>query len=118
MLTQGNQALEFLLSEANGERSRDVVIITGGNYKAGTVLAKVTASGKYTEHDPDGSGGIETAAGVLGYDVDASSADHTGVAFVRDCEVSDEVLVFIDGIAAGDRDDAIDALSDKGIIAR
>ena len=67
MLTQGNQALEFLLSEANGERSRDVVVITGGDYKAGTVLAKVTASGKFTEHDPAGAGGIETAVAVLGY---------------------------------------------------
>lgn len=118
MLIQGNQALEFLLSEANGERSRDVVVITGGDYKAGTVLAKVTASGKYTEHDPGGAGGIETAAAVLGYDVDALAADHTGVVFVRDCEVSDEVLVFIGAIAGGDRADAITSLATSGIIAR
>ena len=118
MLQQGNQALEFLLSEANGERSRDVVVITGGDYKAGTVLAKVTASGKYTEHDPGGAGGIENAVAVLGYDVDAAAADHTGVVFVRDCEVSDEVLVLITGISAGDRTDAIDSLATAGIIAR
>lgn len=118
MLTQGNQALEFLLSEANGERSREVVIITGGDYKAGTVLAKVTASGKYTEHNPGGAGGIETAVAVLGYDVSAAAADHTGVVFARDCEVSDEILIFKDAIAGGDRDDAIDSLADQGIIAR
>lgn len=118
MLKQGNQALEFLLSEANGERSREVVVITGGNFKAGTVLGKISASSKYTAHDESASNGAENAVAILGYDVDASAGDANGVVFVRDCEVSDELLVMPDGIAAGDRDDAIASLATMGIVAR
>ena len=119
MKTQGNQNLEFLLSEANGERSREVVIITGSAaFGAGTVLGKITASGKYTAHDEDATNGTQTAIAVLGYDVDATAADADGVVFVRDCEVSDELLVMPTGIAAQDRADAITSLATVGIIAR
>lgn len=119
MLTQGNQALEFLLSEANGERSREVVVITGSaEFKAGTVLGKITASGKYTSHDESASDGTQNAVAVLGYDVDATAADANGVVFVRDCEVSDEILIMPTGISVNDRADAITSLASAGIIAR
>ena len=45
--TEATRAGEFLLSEANGTRSRESVTVTGGSYPAGQVLGKVTASGKY-----------------------------------------------------------------------
>ena len=40
---------EFILSEANGQRSREAITIASGAgiIAAGTVLGKVTASGKY-----------------------------------------------------------------------
>lgn len=117
MLTQGNQPLEFLLSQANGERSRDVVIVTGGIYKAGTVLGKITASGKFTLHDAALTNVAQNAAAVLGYDVDAT-ADHTGVVLARDCEVSDEVLIFKSGISGANRLAAIAKLADAGVVAR
>lgn len=119
MKTQGNQNLEFLLSEANGERSREVVVITGSAaFGSGTVLGKITASGKYTAHDESASNGAENAVAILGTDVDATSADANGVVFVRDCEVSNELLILPDAISAQDRADAMASLAAKGIIAR
>jgi hypothetical protein len=40
---------EFILSEANGQRSREAITIASGAgiIAAGTVLGKVTATGKY-----------------------------------------------------------------------
>ena len=43
----------FILSEGEGSISRDtVVIVAGQDLLAGTVLGKITASGKYAAHDP------------------------------------------------------------------
>lgn len=46
ILTQGNRTAEFLLSEANGARSREVIVVnaTAGKLAAGTLLAKITAA--------------------------------------------------------------------------
>ncbi len=118
MKKQGNQNLEFLLSEANGERSREVVTITGGDYAAGTVLGKITANGKYTIHAPAATNGAENAVAILGYETAALAADANSVVFVRDCEVSDEIIVMPDAISGGDRGDAITSLAASGIIAR
>jgi len=69
--TQGARNLAFLLSEGNGSVSREVAtIVTGeGFLEAGTVLGKVTTSGKYAE----------TAVAVLAYAVDATDADAQAV---------------------------------------
>jgi hypothetical protein len=49
VLTQGNQTGEFLLSEADGQLSRENVTVTVAGAVAlpsGTVLGKITATGK------------------------------------------------------------------------
>jgi hypothetical protein len=59
ILTEGKHPGEFLASEGNGTLSRDVVtLISGQNLVAGTVLGKITASGKYTIVNP---GAVEGA---------------------------------------------------------
>ena len=47
--TETPRDLAFLLTEANGYLSRDTVTILAGSgkVKAGTVLGKITASGKF-----------------------------------------------------------------------
>jgi hypothetical protein len=50
--TEGRHAAEFVLSEAEGTRSRDNVTLHGGftgadKLKPGTVLGKITSGGKY-----------------------------------------------------------------------
>jgi hypothetical protein len=66
----------------------------------GTVLGKITASGKYVAYDDDGTDdGRRTAAGILYAGVDATSADAAAVMIARHAEVVEAALTGID--AAG-----------------
>ncbi|TWA73944.1 bacteriophage lambda head decoration protein D [Azospirillum brasilense] len=95
-LTEGRHAAEFILSEGNGSVSRDAITIVSGAGKlaAGTVLGKITASGKYTASPATGSDGSQTAAAILLAPVDATSADATGVAVTRFSEVNGNTLTY------------------------
>ena len=97
--TENPRDLAFLLSEANGYQSREVLTIASGAgvLKAGTVLGKITASGKYIASPNTavvGKEGAETAVAVLGYEVDATSADVQAVCITNDAEVKTLMLVF------------------------
>ncbi|MGR0183208.1 head decoration protein [Azospirillum aestuarii] len=95
-LTEGRHAAEFILSEGNGSVSRDAITIVSGAGKlaAGTVLGKITASGKYTASPATGSDGSQTAAAILLSPVDATSADAAGVAVTRFSEVNGNTLTY------------------------
>ena len=60
--TEPARPLEFLVSEGNGQISRDqIVLVSGaGALVAGRVLGKVTASGKYKAYDNTASDGTAT----------------------------------------------------------
>lgn len=91
--TESKHAGEFLISEANGHRSREeLTIVSGQNLKAGDVVGKITASGKFKIYDNAAVDGSEAAAGVLYDDCDASLADKTGVIITRDAEVDEDLL--------------------------
>lgn len=94
--SEGQRDLAFLLSEANGKRSRDTVTIVSGAgvLEAGTVLGKITASGKFTESPATGADGSQTAVAVLAYGVDATSADAAAVIVARDAEVKASELAY------------------------
>lgn len=89
-LNEGRHTGEHLLSEANGTRSREKVTVTqtGTAMPAGTVLAKLTATGKYVAYDDVGTDGSEVAAGVLYGNLAAATGDVKAVVHVRDCEVN------------------------------
>lgn len=88
-LTQGQNRGEFIVSEANGGRSRSVeTLLTGENLEAGRVVAKITASGKYVAYDNVGADGSEVAAGIMYDNVDATAADKDAVILLRDAEVN------------------------------
>ena len=86
----------LILSEADGHQSREnVTIASGQNLVFGTVVGKVTATGKYIAYDDDNSDGSEAAAGVLvGGDVDASGGDKAGAIIVKDAELNPDLLVW------------------------
>lgn len=91
--------LAFLLSEASGRRSRTIVTIANGSGKlaAGTVLGKVSVSGKFVPSplaSTDGSEGAETASAILGYGVDATNQEVEVTVIDRDAEVKGQMLVF------------------------
>lgn len=109
-----------ILSEGNGEISRDVVTISAGqNLQAGAVLGKVTASGEYVAYNNAATDGSEVAAGVLYEAIDATAAAQLGVAITRLAEVNTNELVWGPGAATqADRDAAVADLAALNIIAR
>lgn len=79
----------FIKSEQCGDLSRETLTVASGSGKllAGTVLGKVTATGKYKPYDNDATDGTQTAAAILVYDIDATSSDVQAVTIVRLAEV-------------------------------
>lgn len=119
-LTETTHAGEFLVSEANGTLSREVVTIVSGSgvIPAGMVLGKITATGKYKPFDDDNVDGSETAA-ALAYDgVDATSADKKCVVIFRDAEVKLSALQWAATNDATDKTNGLAELAAKSIIAR
>lgn len=61
-----------------------ITIVTGaGKLVPGTVLGKITASGKFEPSPATGSSGSETAAAILVDAVDATSGDQVAMAIVN-----------------------------------
>lgn len=118
-LTETLRAGEFILAEANGTISREeVTILSGQVLAAGTVVGKVTASGKYIAYDDDNVDGSEVAAGILYAAVDAAGADKKGVIIARHAEVVDALLTWASTNDAGDKTAGKVDLRALGIILR
>lgn len=117
-ITEGRRPAGYLISEANGFRSREQITLTSGDYSAGTVLGIVTASGSYTQFNPAATNGSETAVAVLFDNVDASTEDKPAVITARDAEVNSNLLEWIDGITDAQKTAAAAALATAGIIIR
>lgn len=115
--TDTPRALGFVLSEAEHGRSRDAVTIAAGAglLQPGTVLGKITASGKFTPATDAAADGSETAAAVLAYAVDATGADAPGVVIARAAQVKKPKLVYDAGATEADMDEG---LVGAGIIPR
>ncbi len=111
----------FIKSEGNGDISRDTITVVSGagSLIAGTVLGKITASGKYKPYDNDATDGSEVAAAILVYDVDATSADKLAVGIVREAEVFKSRLVWGAGVTLdAEKTAAYADLAAKVVIAR
>lgn len=110
----------FIKSEGNGDISRDTLVIVSGSGKllAGTVLGKITASGKYKPYDNDAVDGSQTAAAILVYDVDATSADATAVGLVRLAEVWTSRLVWASSVLLAEKAPAYVELAAANVFVR
>lgn len=115
--TEGQHAGHFIISEANGHRSREVITVKSGEVlNAGAVIALQSSTGKYIEYQNDET---DLAAKAILFDnVDASDGDVEAVALVRDCEVKGANLQWADTEDTGDRDAAVTDLALQGIIVR
>jgi len=123
ILTEGRHAGGFLVWEAFRDYTREVITIaTGGTYpvlEPGTVLGKITASGKYAAHDPVAVDGTETAVAVLWGPADATLADATVVTVLRGpAIVNGKDLVFTGTPTAAQITTAQTALAAVGILTR
>ena len=110
---------EFILSEANGARSRENITMAQGHaLQPGTVLGIVSASGEYAPFNPTATDGTETAAGILYDEVDSTDGVVAAVAVVRDAEINGNHLIWPVGITDAQKAAAIASLRGTGIILR
>src|SRR3954463_11005494 len=129
--TEGEYASNWLKYEEGSLYSREqVTIVSGANavgapLKTGTILGKITATGKYTPHTIAGTGGAGSAvvAGILLTDqVDASVADKRAVIIARDAIVMQYGLTYgADVTTAGNRatvNGPTNGLATLGILVR
>jgi hypothetical protein len=87
VLTMAPTLGDLLKYELNASYGRETVTLKAGtNYALGSVLGKITASGKYRlspAAQVAGDEGAETAVAVLLEAVDASLGDKTGLVVAR-----------------------------------
>ena len=75
---------DVLKYEVNPNFTRETVTLLAGTaYPVGSVLGRITASGKYKLATSGGSDGAQTASAVLLYAVDATLADAVGIVVAR-----------------------------------
>ena len=119
VLTEGPHPGGFLVWEALRDYTRETITLAAGTLAPGTVLGRITASGKYAAHDPDAVDGTQTAAAVLWGPADASGGDAPAVALVRGpAIVNRHELVFAGTPSAGEIAAAHAALLAAGILVR
>lgn len=109
----------FILSEANGYRSRQRIVVgLSQTLLAGQVLGKVTASGDYVKLAPLATDGSQTAAGIAFDDYVTTTEKVDGVSFERDGEVTLAKLVWPAGATDNQKAAAVAQLAAKGVLAR
>jgi len=104
--------------ELEGGQFRDELLIFAGagTVKRGTILARVTASGKLTPFVIGGSLGAEIPKVVLTYDVTrAAAGDEPVRAMVKGTVNKNRLIVHADGTGANITNAILDLLRDYGI---
>ncbi|ACL58763.1 head decoration protein [Methylobacterium nodulans] len=120
-LTSPIYAADWLKYEAGSDYSRDTALIAAGSGQlvSGTVLAQLTASGKYAPAAASGSDGSQTAVAILLKPVDATSADAPAVIVARHAIVSHAGLTYGSTITDAPKRAAANAqLKAAGIVVR
>jgi hypothetical protein len=103
IMLETNHAAEFLISEGNGQISRETGAFAAGDaLPAGQVLGLVTATNQYAAYDDGESDGSQVAAAILYAPLAESDAVRTGAVIVRLAEVAGELLTGLDDAAKAD----------------
>jgi len=105
---------EFLLSEAGGERSRELIRLPAGQgmLSAGTLLkADNTVAA-------NGTDAVKVLYGPIDTGTDPAALAVKGAAIARDAEVFGEKLVWAEGVTADQKLLAALSLAESGIITR
>lgn len=104
MAAEGKHAAEFLLSEGENKISRDEVVIAAaaGAMVPGTLVGKITASGKYVAYADGASDGSQTAVGVTYAAVPDLAVDQKAVIIARLAEVAASQLTGSDANGLAD----------------
>lgn len=121
VLAQPPSTGDILKYEVNPNYTREeVTLLQGMPYPVGSVLGRITASGKYKLATSGGSDGAQTATAVLLYAVDATLADATGIVLARGPAIVSRAALAYDATVddAGKITTKIGQLAAAGIIAR
>lgn len=124
VLTKSPTLGDLLKFELNANYCRDTVTLKAGtNYALGSVLGKITASGKYRLSPAAqvvGDEGAETAVAVLIEAMDATAGDKTGLIVARGpAIVAKAALVFDASVDQAAEKDAKHAqLATAGVVPR
>lgn len=111
---------DIVKDEGEARYSRDDETLASGSgiVKIGTVLGKVTTTGKFKPFAPGATDGTENVAAIILETADATSADRTVVTLKRRAQVVVQNLVWPDAITAPQKASAIAALEALGIVTR
>jgi hypothetical protein len=103
-LTEQTRDGEFLLSEGEGFYSRDTVTILANTpaMVSGTLVGRITATGKYANYNNAATNGTEVATGVLYTGTEALTIDQNVVVIRRTAEVAGAKLVGADASGLAD----------------
>tara|TARA_R110002072_G_scaffold28846_2_gene92177 strand:+ start:207 stop:587 length:381 start_codon:yes stop_codon:yes gene_type:complete len=121
VLTQPPSMGDVLKYEVNPNYTRETItLLAGAAYPVGSVLGRITASGKYKLATSGGSDGAQTAAAVLVFAVDATLADAVGLVVARGpAIVSRAALTYDASVDDGTKiTTKIGQLAAAGIVAR
>jgi len=124
ILTEGTRKAEFIVSEANDWRSRDAVTVTvpaNTTFASGTILGKLTASGKFVRHNAALDTGAEDESGILFeplVNATGSAVDYDATNVARDAEVNGSDLTYEAGADGAQVITSNAALAALGIIVR
>ncbi len=118
-IIEGRHWGEFILGEANHNRSREVVTIAAGiAVKAGQVLGIVTAGGAYNFYNnADSPVGTGVAAAIAMYDMAAAATDRKMTVIRREATVNGKCLEW-NAASGGDQTAGIADLLAQQIIVR
>ena len=97
---------------------KEVTLLSGETANIGSVLGKITASGKYSLSDADAVDGSEAAAAVCLQNVGTVAADTKIIVLVRDSIVAQDALVWHANNDAGEIAIAEAELEAAGILVR
>lgn len=115
---EGVRQSDWLLYEEGetGRYSREnITLIAGlGILPTGTVLGKITASGKFTTYDNAAVDGSQTAAGILA-EPSESTVEHAAAAVVRHARIAPSFLGWKAGTSEANKAAALVELAAIGI---
>lgn len=117
---EGRHAGEFLVSEGNGNISRETGIIKAGagQLQAGAVLGQITADKTFVPVNPDASDGSQTAKAILFAGANAATVAVRATLMLRLCEVNADALIWTEGMTDAEIAAALTQLTDHFIFAR
>lgn len=110
----GTRTGEFLLSEAGGERSRELILLPAGQGQlaAGTLLkADNTVA-------TNGAAAVKVLYGAVDTGIESAALAVKGAAIARDAEVFGEKLVWANGVTDDQKLLAALSLAESGVITR